>query len=194
MLSAGSYQSRSDRPKGAEPHGIPAPNLTAIPRQTGRGKGKELKGVWERIGERRGVGGSLNGHRPPSQAVSVPVHSRGSRYVVEFETECGRRCRKHEILERTCVIGSQDRPPGKVRRWSACRGVAVHVFRFVWCFPSSFRESRCLLRGRESRWKGFPTSEQRCCCLWLCLCLACSVWTFKEAYWHGKQGFASTKR
>lgn len=30
---------------------IPAPNLTVIPRQTERGKGKELKGVWERGGE-----------------------------------------------------------------------------------------------------------------------------------------------
>lgn len=34
---------------------IPAPNLTVIPRQKERGKGKEVKRVWERGGEEGGI-------------------------------------------------------------------------------------------------------------------------------------------
>ncbi len=53
---------------------------------------------------------------------------------MELETEYGRRCRKHEILERTRVTGSLDRPwEGKTFvRLLRCGGrlwVCVDAFR-----------------------------------------------------------------
>lgn len=43
----------SDRPKGAEPHAFLLP-ISVIPRQKERGKGKEVKRVWEKGGEEGG--------------------------------------------------------------------------------------------------------------------------------------------
>ncbi|KAL1261190.1 hypothetical protein QQF64_009017 [Cirrhinus molitorella] len=66
--------------------------------QKERGKGKEVKRLWERgeISERT---------QTPIPICVSSCPSRGSQYVVELRTECGRRCRKREILERRVSSG-----------------------------------------------------------------------------------------
>lgn len=90
---------------------IPAPNLSD---SETREKGEGERGRESVKRERRRV--EIAEQRcPPSRAASVALRSRGSQLVVEFKAICERCWRKREILERLHVIGSADRPPGKVR-------------------------------------------------------------------------------
>lgn len=110
---------------------IPAPNLRLT--ETGeKGEGEKGSESVERERKRERGWRSLNNTAPPSRAASVALRSRGSRYVVEFKAECERCRRKREILERTHVIGSADRPPGKVRHLCGRWGVAA--LRCFCCF------------------------------------------------------------
>ncbi len=117
VLSAGSYQDCLDRTKRSKNHTHSCSQSQSFRDRRIGGREGGKKSVRE---GRKKRGEIAERTQPPSQAVSVPVHSRGSQYVWSWRRNMDGRCRKHEILERTACHWVTGSPPGKVRRLCGC--------------------------------------------------------------------------